>query len=200
MSVYREARREFAEGDRIQFRAPFTEKRIANGELGTIAKIGDEEMVVKLDAGREIGFEMERFRHLDHGYAVTSHSSQGTTVDRVLINADTSESRVLLNDRMGYVAVSRAREDAIIYTDSIEALRGALDRRVDKEMALEATKYSEDYARQLRDDGSRGDFSHPEQPGTESSLDQGGRESDRQAADIAAHVAEVEEMEFSLSS
>lgn len=39
---------------------------------------------------------------------------------------------------MGYVAVSRAREDAIIYTNSIEELRGALDRRVDKEMALEA--------------------------------------------------------------
>src|SRR5258708_836518 len=95
VSVYREAEREFAEGDRIQFRAPFTEKRIANGELATIAKIGDEEMTVKLDSGREVGFETEKFRHLDHGYAVTSHSSQGTTVDRVLINADTSESRVL---------------------------------------------------------------------------------------------------------
>jgi conjugative relaxase-like TrwC/TraI family protein len=200
VSVYREAQREFAEGDRIQFRAPFTEKRIANGELATIVKIGDEELTVALESGREVSFETEKFRHLDHGYAVTSHSSQGTTVDRVLINADTSESRVLLNDRMAYVAVSRAREDAIIYTDSIEALRGALDRRVDKEMALEATKYSEDYARQLRDDGSRGDFSHPEQPGTESSLEQRGTESDRQTADIAAHEAEVEEMEFSLSS
>jgi len=94
-------------------RAPFTEKRVANGELATIAKIGDEEMTVKLDGGREVSFETEKFRHLDHGYAVTSHSSQGTTADRVLINADTSESRVLLNDRMGYVAISRAREDAI---------------------------------------------------------------------------------------
>jgi hypothetical protein len=48
VSIYREAEREFAEGDRVQFRAPFTEKRIANGELATIAKIGDEEMRVKL--------------------------------------------------------------------------------------------------------------------------------------------------------
>src|SRR2546425_5943532 len=142
VSVYREAKREFAEGDRIQFRAPFTEKRIANGELATIAKIGDEEMSVKLDGGREIFFETEKFRHLDHGYAITSYSSQGTTVDRVLINADTSESRVLLNDRMGYVAVSRAREDATIYTNSIEELRGALDGRVDKEMVLEAAQVS----------------------------------------------------------
>src|SRR5438270_8396314 len=85
----------------------------------------------------------------------TSYSSQGTTVDRVLINADTSESRVLLNDRMGYVAVSRAREDAIIYTNSIEELRGALDRRVDKEMALEATKESFNQRQNARNESSQ---------------------------------------------
>ena len=152
VSVYREAEREFAEGDRIQFRAPFTEKRVANGELATIAKIGDEELTVKLDSGREVRFEKDHFRHIDHGYAVTSHSSQGTTVDRVLINADTSESRVLLNDRMGYVAVSRAREDAIIYTNSIEELRGALDRRVDKEMALDAVQFGNERRNDLQDD------------------------------------------------
>src|SRR5205807_4837412 len=152
VSVYREAEREFAEGDRIQFRTPFTEKRVANGELATIAKIGDEELTVKLDSGREVNFEKDHFRHIDHGYAVTSHSSQGTTVDRVLINDDTSESRVLLNDRMGYVAVSRAREDAIIYTNSIEELRGALDRRVDKEMAVEAVHQAEQHKHDLKDE------------------------------------------------
>lgn len=37
VNVYRESHRMFAEGDRIQFRAPFAEHRIANGELGSIA-------------------------------------------------------------------------------------------------------------------------------------------------------------------
>jgi ATP-dependent exoDNAse (exonuclease V) alpha subunit len=165
VSVYKEAQRDIAEGDRIQFRAPFTEKRVANGELGTIAKIGDEELTVALDSGREVSFESEKFRHIDYGYAITSHSSQGTTVDRVLVNADTRESEMLLNDRMGYVAVSRAREDAIIYTDSALNLREALDRRVDKEMALDATKGSEDYTR-LREESNRDAFLHHEQPRT----------------------------------
>lgn len=198
VSVYREAEREFAEGDRIQFRAPFTEKRVANGELGTIAKIGEEEVLVKLYGGREIGFETEKFRHLDHGYAVTSHSSQGTTVDRVLIDADTSESRVLLNDRMGYVAISRAREDAIIYTNSIEELRGALDRRVDKEMALEAVQVSNERRNELRDD------QNPHESQDRGSLEsQQGR--DHEITEEAnqdrgeAEVAEAEEMEFSLA-
>jgi len=82
VSVYKEAQRDIAEGDRIQFRAPFTERRVANGELGTIARIGDEELTVTLDSGREVSFETQQYRHIDHGYAVTSHSSQGQTVDR----------------------------------------------------------------------------------------------------------------------
>ncbi len=199
VSVYREAEREFAEGDRIQFRAPFTEKRVANGELGTIVKIGDEELTVALDSGREVSFEPEKFRHIDHGYAVTSHSSQGTTVDRVLVNADTRESELLLNDRMGYVAVSRAREDAIIYTDSTLNLRGALDRRVDKEMALEATKSSDDYAFQLRGESAREAFLHHEQPGVEHHLDESPVENQLEQADATDDVAQSEEMEFTLA-
>jgi ATP-dependent exoDNAse (exonuclease V) alpha subunit len=197
VSVYRDAQREFAEGDRIQFRAPFTERRVANGELGTIAKIGDEELTVALDSGREVSFESEKFRHIDHGYAVTSHSSQGTTVDRVLVNADTRESEMLLNDRMGYVAVSRAREDAIIYTDSTLNLREALDRRVDKEMALDATKGSEDYAR-LREESNRDAFLHHEQPGAERSADQA-IANDHAQLNATNDVAQTEEMEFDLA-
>jgi ATP-dependent exoDNAse (exonuclease V) alpha subunit len=140
VSVYSEAERSFAEGDRIQFRAPFAEKRIVNGELGSITKIESEHLRVALDSGREVSFNPQQFRHIDHGYAVTSHSSQGLTVDRVLINADTEESFRLLNDRMAYVAVSRAREEALLYTDSTQNLREALNRGTNKEMALEATK------------------------------------------------------------
>lgn len=125
VNVYRESNRVFAEGDRIQFRAPFSEHRIANGELGIIGKITEEELTVTLDSGREVSFEPDRFRHLDHGYAVTSYSSQSQTVDRVLVNADANESDLLLNQRMGYVAVSRAREDAVIFTNSIEQLSTA---------------------------------------------------------------------------
>ncbi len=191
VSVYREAHREFAEGDRIQFRAPFTEKRVTSGELGTIAKIGDEELTVELDDGRDITFESEKFRHIDHGYAITSHSSQGTTVDRVLINADTRESEVLLNDRMGYVAVSRAREDAIIYTNSIEELRSTLDRRVDKEMALEAISNAEDRFHEPQEEKDREVLLKHQDSETDHVLE-------RAAEGLGEEVAESEEMSLAL--
>ena len=48
---------------------------------------------------------------------MTRYSTQSPTVDRVLVNADANDSDLLLDQCMGYVAVSRAREDAIIFTN-----------------------------------------------------------------------------------
>ncbi|HEY4422583.1 MAG TPA: MobF family relaxase [Pyrinomonadaceae bacterium] len=143
VSVYYESERAFAEGDRLQIRAPFREKRIANGGLGTITKIEPDRIRLTMDSGREVSVDLRKFRHLDYGYAVTSHSAQGLTFDRVLINADTKESVRLLNDRMAYVAISRARYDALIYTDSTQNLSAALNRGIDKETALGAIQADE---------------------------------------------------------
>lgn len=143
VSVYKEAERSFAQGDRIQFRAPFAEAKVKNSELGTITEIADGKLTVALARKRVITFDPARFRHLDHGYAVTSYSAQGKTMDRVLVNAETTETDMLLNQRMAYVAMSRARFDARVYTDSAVDLGGALNRPKDKEMALEALKESQ---------------------------------------------------------
>ena len=49
----------------------------------------------------------------------------------------------LLNDRTAYVAVSRARYDALIYTDSTQNLSEALNREINKTTAVEAVQDSE---------------------------------------------------------
>jgi hypothetical protein len=143
VSVYKEAKRQFAEGDRIQFRAPFAEAKVKNSELGTITEIADGKLTVALAGKRVVTFDPERFPHLDHGYAVTSYSAQGKTMDRVLVNAETTETDLLLNQRMAYVAVSRAKFDARVYTDSAADLGSALNRPKNKVMALEALKESQ---------------------------------------------------------
>ena len=109
VSVYREQEKAFSVGDRIQFTAPSQELKIANRELGTVEGIAqDGTMRLKLDNERSMSFDPQRHPHLDHGYAVTSYSSQGQTADRVLINVDTElGAKDLLNNRMAYVSVSR---------------------------------------------------------------------------------------------
>jgi conjugative relaxase-like TrwC/TraI family protein len=164
VSVYKEATRQFAVGDRIQFRAPFPEANVKNTEFGTITDIGQEKFTVSLGADHLITFDPKQFPHLDHGYAVTSYSSQGKTMDRVLVNAETTETDLLLNQRMAYVAVSRARLDARIYTDSAAELGSALSRRRDKTMALEALKHtaaSNDHGAGSESNGQSSGHQHP---------------------------------------
>jgi ATP-dependent exoDNAse (exonuclease V) alpha subunit len=106
--------------------------RLANRELGTVEGIGqDGRMSLKMDGGREAEIDPLRHPHLDHGYAVTSHSSQGQTADRVLIHVDTElGAKDLLNNRIAYVAVSRGAYDAQIFTNDREKLGAALGHDV----------------------------------------------------------------------
>jgi hypothetical protein len=131
VSVYREQERAFSTGDRVQLTAPVSEMKLANRELGTVERIAEGRMSVKMDGGREVQLDPVKHPHLDHGYAVTSHSSQGQTADRVLINVDTElGAKDLLNNRMAYVAVSRGAYDAQLFTDSREKLGSALGHDV----------------------------------------------------------------------
>jgi ATP-dependent exoDNAse (exonuclease V) alpha subunit len=92
---------------------------------------------VRLDSGRQIRFNPNEHRHLDHGYAVTSHSSQGLTAERVLVHADTSVHPDLLNSRFGYVSISRASHDVKIYTNDATNLGQKLSGEVSKTSAVE---------------------------------------------------------------
>lgn len=71
------------------------------------------------------------------GYAVTSHSSQGLTAERVLINADTNVHPDLLNSRFGYVSISRASHDATLFTNDMAKLNPQLSAEVSKSAALD---------------------------------------------------------------
>ncbi len=146
--VYREAERAFAVGDRIQFTAPFPAAKVANREMGRITAITNRhEVRVRTDAGKTVAFgvDMDSRRlpgnqHVDHGYAVTSHSSQGLTDDRSLLYIDSERSgEQLVNQRLAYVALSRGRHDAQVYSDlDLDRLVYALSRDVSKSSASSA--------------------------------------------------------------
>jgi conjugative relaxase-like TrwC/TraI family protein len=139
VNVFEERNRDFSLGERIQFTAGNRDLGIANRDLGTITDLAERSITVRIDgkAGREVSFDPTEFRQLDHGYAVTSHSSQGLTADRVIANIDTNSSRSLINDRLAYVAISRAAYDARIYTNHAATLGARLATDVSKSAAID---------------------------------------------------------------
>jgi len=138
VSVHREAERQFSKGDRVQFTAPSRELQVANRDLGTVEQVNSHgSLKIRMDSGREVRFTIRQHPHLDYGYAVTSHSSQGQTAHRVLINVDTEKSELLVNNRFAYVSVSRAQHDAQIYTNDRSKLPRSLSRENSQRTATE---------------------------------------------------------------
>jgi hypothetical protein len=137
VSVFREETRKFSVGDRIQFTAPANELKIANRELGVIRDIDRAgRLNLKMGSGRSLQIDPDEHPHLDYGYAMTSHSSQGQTANRVLIHVDTElAAKDLLNNRMAYVSVSRGAFDAQLFTNDREKLPTALSHDISKQSA-----------------------------------------------------------------
>lgn len=99
--------RAFANGDRIVFGRNDKELGVKNGMLGTVQQVEDTKISVLLDGEppQRLTFDPRRYRHFDHGYAVTIHKSQGATVDQAYVL--TSQS---MDHHLAYVAMTRHRQ------------------------------------------------------------------------------------------
>jgi ATP-dependent exoDNAse (exonuclease V) alpha subunit len=134
--VYRAVQLALGIGDRIHITAGGKTKdgkhRLSNGSLMTVqgfTKRGD--IIV------DHGWVIDRgFGHLTHGYVVTSHASQGVTVDKVFIGLS-SESLPATTQRTAYVALTRGKEQAQIFTDDRYELLRAMKRLDDPMSATE---------------------------------------------------------------
>ena len=77
--------------------------------------------------------------HLDHGYAQTSYTAQGSTTERTLIHLDTDAPGTsrMLTQQLIYTAGSRHRDEMHVFTNARDELAGALLRSEEKATALE---------------------------------------------------------------
>jgi Ti-type conjugative transfer relaxase TraA len=136
--------RAFAEKDRVYFLKNDRSLGVMNGTLGTIESVQEGSLRIKLDqaistreAARCVTLSMDRYNHLDYGYAATIHKAQGVTVDRSYVLA----SRYL-DAHSTYVGMSRHRESADLFYGRDEFLKQTdlvktLSRDRAKDMALD---------------------------------------------------------------
>ena len=140
MLVAKPAVMEIAPGDRLQlkFNGRSVEGLpISNGELVSVRQFGpDGTLVVENDAGATKTLAAHQ-RLFNRGHAVTSYSSQGKTVDTVLV-AD-SGCRAATSSNQWYVAISRARKKVIVFTEDKEQLRAMVQKTGDRELAIDLT-------------------------------------------------------------
>jgi conjugative relaxase-like TrwC/TraI family protein len=141
--TYRPTPLALAAGDRVRVTAGGTTRdgkhRLSNGALLSVhgfTKRGD----IIVDHGWIVD---QDFGHLTHGYVITSHASQGVTVDKVFVGMS-SESFPSTCQRTAYVAVTRGKEQAQIFTDNINELMRAISRPDDPLSATELSGPSQE--------------------------------------------------------
>lgn len=144
LGAYRFASRNLAVGDLIQFTANSKSLALCNRDRAVIREFTpDRKVRAQLyqgpdqPLGRIITFDPADFRHVDHGYAFTSHSAQGLTETNTILNVDTANMNpLLINERLAYVAGSRMRLNLTIYCNDAGSLAEALSRDVSKSSAI----------------------------------------------------------------
>ncbi len=129
--------RGFASGDRVMFLQNERGLGVKNGTLGTIEQVSARSMIVQVDDGRSVTFDLKDYNRIDHGYAATIHKAQGMTVDRTHVLAtpgmDTHSSYVALSRHRDSVALHYGRDDFA----NPERLTRTLSRDRAKDMALD---------------------------------------------------------------
>lgn len=142
--VYRETEIAFSAGDKIRVTLGGTStdgRRISNGRLDEV-KGFDENGHLKLKSGFVID---QSYGHLDLGYVITSHASQGKDRD-IAIGAMGSDSLAAINYRQFYVTASRGSKDVRLFVDNKAKVRRAIARSGEQMSATELLKQAKPIA------------------------------------------------------
>ncbi|WP_116520133.1 MobF family relaxase [Achromobacter insuavis] len=135
ISVYQPVVAELSAGDWVRVTRNNASLDLINGARFEVLAITPTSVTIGAGDRRLVLDASTTPLHLDRAYATTSHSAQGLTCDRVLINAE-SFSRTTQRD-VYYVAISRARYQTEIYTNNAGKLATSVDRYEEKTAALD---------------------------------------------------------------
>ncbi len=148
--LYRQTELPLSKGDKVQItRNGFDrqKQRLNNGTVLEVSSISKKNGII-LTNGRTNFTLNQDFGHLSYAHCITSHASQGKTVDEVFI-AQPSTTFAATNAKQFYVSASRARDMLHIYTDDKGALMEHAAQIGDRRGAAELVK-AEHHAHELQ--------------------------------------------------
>ncbi|ODS77280.1 MAG: conjugal transfer protein [Cytophagaceae bacterium SCN 52-12] len=129
-----------AKGDKVRITRngfDLEKKRLNNGQMLEVKSVRKDGRVLLFNQQSKNTYHLDKdFGHLDHAYCITSHASQGKTVDDVLI-AQPAATFPATNAKQLYVSVSRGRDNVRIYTEDKDALLSHASRMGDRQSAIE---------------------------------------------------------------
>ncbi len=144
MQAFRTIESGLSAGDCVVWTMNDRKQGLLNGSKGVVKAIDNESGVadVLFANGKKIRMSLDQVsqQHWNYDYVSTAHAVQGMTADRVYFHAE-SFRRNLASQKAFYVAISRAKQQAVIYTDNQEQLITQIKEHTgEKQVAKEINK------------------------------------------------------------
>lgn len=144
--VYLKQKLMLAKGDQIYItRNGFDEnkKRLNNGQQLTVKGFYKDGSIIANSPSGKSEFKLSKnYGHLNYGYCMTSHASQGKTVDHVFVSQPAS-TFVASDMKQFYVSASRGRKRLTVYTDDKVGLFEHVSNFKTRMLALELLRFKE---------------------------------------------------------
>lgn len=120
--------------------------QVNNGQMLEVVSLNkDGKIELKTTDGKSRYLLNKDFGHLTHAHCITSHASQGKTVDRVFIYQPSSTFEAT-TDKQFYVSASRGREKAVFYTDDKKGLLDHVTELSERQSAIELVSRHKDHS------------------------------------------------------
>lgn len=130
---------ELRAGDQVQFTRNDRATGRLNGQHAEIVAVNTatRSATIQLPTGKIERIELDdpRNQHIAHAYVATVFAAQGRTAERTFIHAESTANH-LIDQKSFYVALSRAKTSAAVYTNDHGKLVAAITERTgDKQVA-----------------------------------------------------------------
>lgn len=157
--IFSKSEMAIAKGDTIRItRNGFDQEknRLNNGQMLEVISVSKKGDILLRNPISKGTYQLKQdYGHIAHAHCVTSHASQGKTVDEIFISQPASTFPAT-DAKQFYVSVSRARNRAHIYTDDKEQLLYHASELGERQSAIELVsrknKTDEMVHHQIRDE------------------------------------------------
>jgi ATP-dependent exoDNAse (exonuclease V) alpha subunit len=134
--VYKKENLDLAVGDKGKFTKNDRSLNVLNGQEFIVKELREDGSFLVTTKGRDKVYSAKELFHSDHNYVSTVYGSQGKTAKYVLYDAD-SYRALSIGKEAYYVAVSRGKEEVVIYASNPQALGIQIKESRANENALE---------------------------------------------------------------
>jgi conjugative relaxase-like TrwC/TraI family protein len=153
LNLFEDKKRELGIGENVIMKKNDKKLGLSNGQMGKITNIEKDKLTVQFDK-KEVTFSTKDYKYINHAYAITDFASQGKTTDKVIAVANSQAAS--FNDF--YTQITRAKNEAVIITDSIEELqkRAAMDSvKLNATEQIETNQKENEMKKELRENQER---------------------------------------------